>query len=339
MLSEAGFQPGHDCWYTNPYKVRPPDNKIERLGEHGIEKDLFEEQFFEELELNRPTIIITTGKTPTNLLCPETIPRKRGRKGEVDEKKEGFGKWRGSLLTSPKLSWPHWVIPIYHPAFVLRNWAERQVSVHIYGKAWEELSYYNTFGTIQPLPTRQLYHSPSYDEIIQYLIECFQQPDPLSIDIELLFAVNKKLNLNIRYPSIFGIAKSPWDAMAFDMWGFEGDRQNKVLRLMNTILVHKRQIGQNYTTFDAHWLRAIGMRPRVNLVSDTLIRHHTLWPELPHSLAFMTMQYTREPYYKDTGKVWPLGANRAQIRKYCCRDCCVTYEVFNEQEKEFALMN
>ena len=331
MLDEAGFAI-NDYWLTNPYKVRPPDNKLNRLKEYGIPNEIFEEQFFEELSLYKPTIIITAGKTPTNLLCPQTTPKKK-KKGEVevDEEKEGFGQWRGSLLRSPLLKWDHYVIPVYHPAYVLRNWAERQVSVHIYAKAFEELAFFANHGRLNPLPERRLQDSPSYDEVVGYLIDCFKQREPLSIDIELLF--NRKLR--IRYPYIFGIAKSPWDALAFTLWDYEGSRQRYILRLVNAILTHKRQIGQNFTTFDCHWLRAIGLRPRLNLVSDTLVRHHTLWPELPHTLAFTTMQYTREPYYKDTGKVWPAGANASQIRRYCCKDCCVTYEVHNEQEKEF----
>jgi DNA polymerase len=334
MLFEAGVG-ANNAWFTNPYKTRPPDNKLPRLSEYGIPLSSFEEQFFAELEEYKPAIIIATGKTPTNLLCPETIPRKKGRKGEVDEEKEGFGKWRGSLLTSPKLAWPHYVIPIYHPAFVLRNWSERQISVLIYGRAWEEILYFHSKGTLQRLPERTLRHSPSYDEVVQYLLECLKQKERLSVDIELLF--NRKLK--VRFPYIFGIAKNPWDALAFTIWDFVGERLNRILRLINLILKTKWLIGQNFTTFDAHWLRSIGMRPRIELVSDTLIRHHTLYPELEHTLAFMCLQYTREPFYKDQGKAWPAGTSGAIVRKYCCRDCCVTYEVHDYQDVEFAECN
>lgn len=331
MLVEAGLVPERNCWFTNPYKTRPPDNKIKRLEELGIPKEVYEKQFFEELETYRPTIIVAAGKTPTNLLCPETIPRKKGSHGKIDDKKEGFGSWRGSLLRSPKLRWPHYVIPVYHPAFVLRNWSERQVSVLIYGKAEEEISHFETAKTLRPLPTRRLRHSPSYDEVVGYLYDCLFQKERLSIDIELLW--NSKLK--IKYPYIFGIAKSPWDAMAFSMWDFAGAKLRQVFRLLSAVLSTKLQIGQNFTTFDAHWLRGVGLRPNVRLVSDTLVRHHTLWPELEHRLAFTCMQYTREPYYKDTGKVWPAGSKGAQVREYCCRDCCITYEVHDKQEEEF----
>lgn len=333
MLVESGFSyPQNEMYFTNVYKTRPPDNKIDRLSELGIPNDLFERQFFEELNFYRPTIILAAGKTATNLLCPFTVPKEK-RNGQ--KKEDGFGKWRGSLLSSPLLPWPHYVIPVYHPAFVLRSWSERQISVLIYSRAKEELQFYAQNSILKDLPSRTLRYDPSYDEVSWYLRECLAQPEPVSLDIEMLYAQKKKLNLNIRYVNILGIARSAYDGLAFSPFEFSGSQRIALLRLYNRVLVTKAQIGQNFTIFDCHWLRSLGFRPNLGLVSDTLVRHHTLWPELEHSLAFMCMQYTREPFYKDQGKIWPFGANVKQIRKYCCRDVCVTYEVHNEQDREF----
>lgn len=335
ILAEVGFR--GDCWFTNPYKVRPPDNKIDQLSTLGVPLDLFTNQFFEELTTYKPTIIVSCGKTPTNLLCPITVPLKRGSRGkDEDVKKDGFGQWRGSLLTSPHLTWPHYVIPVYHPAFVLRNWSERQVSALVYKRALEELRYYNANGALCPLPTRTLRDDPSYDEVVQYLEECYAQPDPVSIDIEM-FWVGKKFTKTtpIQLVNILGIAKNPWDGLAFSIFDLEGDRLAYVMRLFDRILHDKDIIGQNFTVFDAHWLGTIGLRTEIKHVQDTLIRHHTLWPELEHTLAFMVMQYTREPFYKLEGKVFALGTNARIVRRYCCKDVCCTYEVFQQQELEF----
>lgn len=326
MLADAGITQ-NNCWLTNPYKTRPPDNKIDRLLELGIPLGTFQAQFFEELEQYKPTVIIACGKTVTNLLCPFTIPKKRGSRSEEDTKADGFGKFRGSLLTSPSLSWPHYILPIYHPAFVLRNWAERQTSVLIYSKGREEADYFQKHGRLQELPTRNLRDDPSYDEIVEYLTTAGNQPDPVSLDIELLWSSK----LKVKFIDILGIAKSPTDALAFNPFDFPGDRLAKLMRLYDNILQNKVIIGQNFTTFDAHWLRTIGCQTTIRNVHDTLIRHHTLYPELEHSLAFMTLQYTREPYYKDEGHTY----NKKNKRRYCCKDNAVTYEVFNAQEKEF----
>ena len=104
---------------------------------------------------------------------------------------------------------------------------------------------------------------------------------------------------------------------------------------MDEILRTKVQIGQNYTTFDAHWLRVLGLGVNLSLVEDTLVRHHILWPELPHKLQFQTMQYTREPYYKEEGKGWHLKEGLDKLMRYNCKDTLVTYEIYQEQEKEF----
>ena len=104
---------------------------------------------------------------------------------------------------------------------------------------------------------------------------------------------------------------------------------------MDAIFSTKRQIGQNWTSFDSHWLRALGFRVNLSLCEDTLIRHHILWPGLRHKLEFQTMQYTREPFYKWEGKGWSLRDGLGQLMKYNAKDAAVTYEIYEEQEKEF----
>lgn len=131
------------------------------------------------------------------------------------------------------------------------------------------------------------------------------------------------------------LAMSPWSAISFSFADF-GDMQGVIIwRLLDKIFRTKRQIGQNYLTFDACWLESLGFRPDPELVDDTLISHHVLWLEFKHRLEFQTMQYTREPYYKDEVKTWRSGKGLKQLRLYNAKDAAVTYEIFLEQEKEF----
>lgn len=320
MLSEVGFTQ-RDTWFTNPYKTRPPDNRMDRLHELGVDTILFHNQFFEELRCYKPKIIIACGKTGTQLLCPETVQKKKGKDTEG-----GFGNWRGSLLISPLLDWPHYIIPMYHPAFVLRTYDEREICVFILQRAFEEWRYFTKNGALQPLPTRGIVTNPSSDYAITFLKRCLASPDPISIDIELL---------RRKVPYTISFAISPQEAISLSFWNYLPEALRQIWRLMDEILQTKWQIGQNYTTFDAHWLRALGLSVNLSLVHDTLIRHHILWPELPHKLQFQTMQYTREPYYKEEGKGWSLKEGIDKLMKYNCKDTLVTYEIFNEQEKEF----
>ena len=324
MLDEAGFH-SSQTWFTNPYKTRPPDNKMDRLHELGIPLDLFHKQFFEELEQWKPTIIIVCGKTPCNLLCPFTKPARTIR--NPDEKKDGFGHWRGSLLTSPFLNWPHYIIPMYHPAFVLRNYSEREICIFILTRAYEEYKYYTQNKALQPLPVRSITTTPSYNTVSTFLQRCITSSNPISVDIELL---------RRKVPYTISFAISPLEAISLSFWNYLPTELVSLWRLMDEIFRTKYQIGQNYTTFDAHWLRALGFSVNLSLVHDTLIRHHILWPGLRHKLEFQTMQYTREPYYKEEGHSWSPKKGLDQLMKYNCKDTLVTYEIYNEQEREFA---
>jgi uracil-DNA glycosylase family 4 len=323
MLSEAGFSDS-EVWFTNPYKTRPPDNKLDRLPERQINLSLFLNQFFEELNTYKPTIIITCGKTPTNLLCSFTKPTRIIKK--QDEKKDGFGHWRGSLLTSPLLNWPHYIIPMYHPAFVLRQYSEREICIFILARAFEEYSFFKKNGVLQSLPIRNIITSPNFIDASEFLERCLASSNPVSVDIELL---------RRKVPYTISFALDALQAMSMSFWNYEPKELIILWRLMDEIFRTKRQIGQNYTTFDAHWLRALGFSVNLSLVEDTLVRHHILWPGLRHKLEFQTMQYTREPYYKEEGKSWSQKEGIDKLMKYNCKDTLVTYEIFLEQEKEF----
>jgi DNA polymerase I-like protein with 3'-5' exonuclease and polymerase domains len=56
-----------------------------------------------------------------------------------------------------------------------------------------------------------------------------------------------------------------------------------------------------------------------------MLAHHLLYPQLPHSLAFIVSQYTTHPYYKDEGKLWKEGGDIDVFWRYNCRDAALTY--------------
>lgn len=330
MLTEANIS-GTDCWWTNPYKVRPPDNKVGRISEYGIPVRMFQDQFFEELNDHKPTIIIPLGATPLGLLCPSTVAKRTGH-AEIS-------KWRGSILRSELLSWEHYVIPSFHPAFLFRAWDERQNAVLCLAKAAEEFNYWRQHKQLQPVPQRQLIDSPSADDCIDYLTRVLQTSSDtlVSVDIENIgvYSGKYKTKQRNRIPYVIGFATDPLTGISIGLGEYENNKSIKLWTLCNRVLCEKRQVGQNYYTHDLPWLRYIGFEPDIKKVDDTLVRHHVLWPELSHKLDFQTFQYTREPYYKDEGKNWTVK-EKAKMKRYNCKDVCVTLEIYQEQEKEFA---
>jgi len=313
MLSEAGLT---DCWFTNCYKCRPPDNDLAKLPGLGIPLEAYEDQLWEELNETRPTLIIAAGATALGLLGG---PATCGRAGPQ------ITKWRGSLLTCSRLGHQHFVIPISHPAFVLREWSERDISIFVLRKVREELNYFLANGKLQPLPERQLIIEPTFDDAFAFLNEIAEKKTRVSVDIEMLFR---------RFPYTVALATSPSVAMSIGFGDYEGEHGAKLWRLLDRIFRNNNQIGQNYLGFDSHWLETLGFRVNTGLVDDTMVAHHVLWPELPHKLEFLAMQYTREPYYKDEGRKWRPSEGKAKLMRYNCKDATVTYEVFLKELEE-----
>lgn len=319
QLREADLDEDSIC-FTNPYKVRPPDNQLGRLAELGIPLDLYEAQFWEELDEYKPTIIIAAGATALGLLCPHTIQRRTGT--------APIGRWRASLLQSPRLGWPHYIIPMQHPAFILRNYEERDMAIFALRRAKEEFEFFLQSGTLQPLPERQLLVEPTFDDAFAFMMDCLNSPNPLlSVDIEML---------RRRFPYTIALSPDPKLAMSMSFWEYSAEQCVRLWRVLDQLMRAKSIIGQNFSNFDACWLQHIGFRPNIEKHHDAMVRHHVLWPELSHKLQFMVMQYTREPYFKDEGKNWDLRRESKQkLMRYNCKDAATAIEIYLGQEEEF----
>jgi hypothetical protein len=61
-----------------------------------------------------------------------------------------------------------------------------------------------------------------------------------------------------------------------------------------------------------------------------------LFPELPDKrLCCVQSLWTREPFHKDEGKEFKLGKDSPeQLMKYNAKDCVVTHEIDEEQDKD-----
>lgn len=331
MVAEAGFSP-QDYWITNVFKVRPPDNDLKRINEVGIPEDAHYIELLEELYEHRPAIIVACGATALAFLCPSTVSRKTGT-GEI-------GKWRGSLLSSPKLQWPHFVVPCEHPAMVLRQWSEKPIATFCLARAAEELAYFQKEGCLKPLPEYKIITSPSPQAACDYLSECIDQENPVSFDIELQ---GKRIGTKNYYfgPDMFAVAKSPWDAMCILLFPSGDDIGTaKMWKLLDILLSTQYIIGQNEIGFDAQWMRRLGFEPNVSKWLDTMVLHHTLWIEQPHGLHFLGMQYSRHPYWKDDGKLWnPKEAMGDNKQRYNALDTLGTYEVCLRELEELSERN
>lgn len=284
-----------------------------------------------EINQYKPPFIIALGETGA-CFC-DVLRADAKHKSKTSE----LSKYAGSLLSADsKLSYPHYIMPVQDVQRLVADWTERNITTFFdLQKLREEFYYWQRNGTLQPLPQRELiYKELSLEEILTYFAK-LDRTSLLSVDIESVYTKRDSLfSPHPGYPTTISIADSPSFAISFNFFRESTIETGILWRELDRLLSGKRILGQNFFEFDAPRLRSLGFSISKTRIVDTKIRHHILWPELSHTLQFMTRQYTRETYYKDEGKVWNLK-NMLKLRRYNCLDTCVTYEVYEQQEEEF----
>jgi hypothetical protein len=289
-----------------------------------------------DLNYFKPPIIITLEEAGKHF-CKE-LEKKVIKGAKTDEEHTSdIEKYAGSLLLSSKLNYPHYIIPSFSPHTIAKDWSQRDIVVSLdLGKAKSELDYFRRYGHLEPLPTRVLdIDFNDYDKLIVAL-ERFKNASLLSNDIETVYPSKK----SIYWPHpgevvTVGLADSRSYGISFNLFRESKTETLDLWRRLDYLFTTIPQLGQNFFNFDVSRYEAYGFEIPLENVKDTLIRHHILWPELPHSLAFQTKQYTRQPYYKDDSTKWN-GKNLKSLKLYNCLDVTVTMEVYDAQEKEFA---
>lgn len=99
-----------DVYITNVVKSRPPNNRTPTVLERETCK---QEILLKEIEIIKPKIICTLGSPSTQALLGDDI--------KISQARGKFFDWNGYL-----------VLPTYHPAYLLRNPAEKRT-------VWEDM--------------------------------------------------------------------------------------------------------------------------------------------------------------------------------------------------------
>jgi len=101
-----------EVYITNMVKCRPPDNRVP----HGDETEACLPYLIRQIELIRPRVIVTLGRTPTDYFVP-------GREG-MTVRRGHFGDYRGIP-----------VMPTFHPSYLVRNEGNRELRRMV----WEDM--------------------------------------------------------------------------------------------------------------------------------------------------------------------------------------------------------
>jgi uracil-DNA glycosylase family 4 len=147
--------------------------------------------------------------------------------------------------------------------------------------------------------------NPSYSQACDFIDHCADQDGPVALDIETIS----------RETACVGLAVDPYEGTCvnFVTLGDDGrlvphyslSEEVEIRRRLQRLMLSERvRLVEQDGSFDTMWLWfKDGLKTRA-VWYDTLLAHHTLYPGLPHSLAFLTSRYTTHPYYKDEKDGW-----------------------------------
>ena len=230
-------------------------------------------------------------------------------------------KWRGSPLWSDTID--RKFIPTIHPAATLHGtYLWRYLIIADMEKVQGELE-----SPELVLPKRNLLIRPTYSDFYHYIQKC-RLAGRVCTDIEV---VNHQV-------SCFSLSCDPVEAMTVPLSGPIGqpywDEDDEMLvwkeyaALMSDPDVMK--INQNIVGFDAPFLFMQCNIHTKGKLGDPMIAQHIMYPDFNKGLDFIASIHTREPYWKDDGKIWKNpNIDWDTFQRYCGRDACVALEAWD----------
>lgn len=162
--------------------------------------------------------------------------------------------------------------------------------------------------------------NPSPAEALAWIERMQDERLPVSLDIESIGGES----------ACIGLANSPHTGMCINFRDRSSNRftvadESKIrLRLSKFFRDETVRLVAQNGMFDAGFLELFDRLRIPRFWFDTMLAHHTLYPQLPHNLGFLTSQYTTHPFYKDEGKAWKEGSDIDTFWTYNVKDCCIT---------------
>lgn len=317
FLSSSGVKRS-EVYMTNVVKYRPPLNDFSQLHQIGVDvNEQIKRLWEEEIDRYKPKCILAIGNEALRALTGL----------------DGILNYRGSILRS---NGGHIkVVPTIHPAALFPKGPADPGLPYVYKKLIQSdfqravaQSKFRDFRLIN----RTLSIARNSLDVYRFFSE-YSSLDLAANDIESIncipvstaFAFNKYHALSI--PLIGSIGK-------FKLTDMSPREIIECWKIIQEQFERLRLIGQNYK-YDEYKQTLFGFSG-FNLRSDTLLKTHLLFPELPSkSLGVQASLWTEEPYYKDEGKEPKIGKfNVDQFFTYNGRDAAVNFEIDEEQEKD-----
>ena len=282
----------NDVFITNICHVQPPGNDFDYFIKPKPRPELMLGiiQLKKDIEEIKPNLVIALGAWPLKILCG----------------KNGISKWRGSILESTLVKGQK-VVATFHPASIFRMFDNHGILQTDIRRCAEEAGSREIL-----LPQRTFYIAPSGD-VLATLVAELANSEWLSIDIECFERSDGSWEI-----SCVGFSDRADRAVVIP-WRSPGGPQ-AITILCGCSAAKIFQNGQfDITVLEDNHVRVNNTR------WDTMYAHHSIYPEcagaedeikkmqgrkgssksaLGKGLAYQTSVYTKEPFYKDDGKLW-----------------------------------
>ena len=313
-----------DVFVTNVCHERPPANKFETFLKPKPHPALLYGivQLKQDIEEIRPNLVLALGDVPLRFLT----------------NKHSITKYRGSVLECTLVKGQK-VLPTFHPASVFRQYENRALIRLDMKRVAEEVKFPEI---ITPKRSIFVYGDPAQLGL-ELLVEEMYRAEWLSIDIETVPGKDKHEVVCI------GFSDHPDRALVVPIAATNSDAV--IRRLLGS---PAKKCGQNFGQYDLTVLEDNGYEV-VNFQWDIMYSHHALLMEaagggdevkmlrggkqgatspLRKGLGFQVSIYTKQPFYKDDGKLWKETGDLAMFYRYNGYDACCTGEIRRVHEKE-----
>ena len=234
------------------------------------------ERLRKEIVSLKPNVVITLGNPALWALCGKT----------------GITKMRGAATESSLVPGQK-VLPTFHPAYIMRVWNDRVVSIQDFIKAKREAEYPEI-----RRPKRDLWIEPTLWEIGEFFIKYMGVVKLMAVDIET--------SPSRRIITCIGFSPFPEAAITipfvdkrkpgYNYWP-DAEQEAQAWQWVRRFLADPvPKVFQN-GMYDIQWLMDLGFHIE-NCDEDTMLLHHALQPEMKKDLGFLGSIYTNEIAWK-----------------------------------------
>lgn len=320
-----------EVWTTNVYKFRPPNNQL-RLISQVCNPDEQIDKLWREINEINPNCILALG----------------GHAFKILSGREGISKWRGSIITTHDGNYK--LVGTIHPANIVRSQGDKKAvgDYKYYPYIWKFIFKQDAAKAVDQAKCKESTSPQRYVKVIRdsmelsRVIQANKHLKRMASDIESINHI----------PVCMSLAWSKHEAYVVPLFNklhslhignIPLSDQSFMWQQLDALLKEKEIVGQNYK-YDQEKMEMLGFTYRRGpfpIYSDTMLKTHTIIPELPEkNMAMIQSIWTEMPFHKDEGKEFRIGKDNINVLfNYGGLDALSTWETDDTQDQDLKDMS